>query len=257
MSVAAEQPEKTEFDVSHVTLTYPARSGSPAATILENVTFRIARGSTLTIVGPSGSGKSTLLRCLNRLEEPASGTVSFRGQDICAMDPLLLRRRVALVQQTPVLFEGSVRRNLQTQPPRAGIDLSEPRLARALSEVGLDSRFLDRATDALSGGEKQRVTIARALLAEPDALLLDEPTASLDPPNAALVVDTVSNLQRTRGLTIVAVTHQVEFLRRLGGWILYLERGQVRGHERVDGERLVEDPAIQAFLSGQSPVQRP
>ena len=101
--------------------------------------------------------------------------------------------------QTPVLFEGTVRDNLRMQPLAARADLSEARLVHALAEVGLDADFLDRDGATLSGGEKQRVTISRALLGDPEALLLDEPTAALDPPNVAVLVDTISRLRQSRG----------------------------------------------------------
>jgi putative ABC transport system ATP-binding protein len=242
------------FRVDGLSLAYPARRGQPAASILSDVSFAVERGRSLTLVGPSGSGKSTLLRCLNRLEEPTRGGVRFKGREITSLDPLDLRRRAALVLQTPVLFEGTVRDNLRKQPPSARTDVSEPQLARALDDVGLELRVLDRDGATLSGGEKQRVTIARALLGEPEALLLDEPTAALDPPNAALVVETISRLRESRGLTIVAVTHQPELIRRLGGCLLYLVKGRVEGYECVDGlTHTVTDTRVQAFLAGESP----
>jgi ABC-type methionine transport system ATPase subunit len=222
--------------------------------IREDVSFEVDRGTSLALVGPSGSGKSTLLRCLNRLEEPTGGCVRFTGRELASFNPLELRRRAALVLQTPVLFEGSVRDNLRMQPASARADLSEPRLLRALTEVGLDADFLDRDGATLSGGEKQRVTIARALLGDPEALLLDEPTAALDPPNAALVIETISALRRSRGLTIVAVTHQHDLIRRLGGGLLYLVKGKVQAYERIDGHaNTVTDSRLQAFLAGESP----
>ena len=97
------------FQVEHLSLTYP---GPPVVPILTDVSVTVERGGALTLVGPSGSGKSTLLRCLNRLEEPTAGTVRFDGRDITSLDPRELRRRAALVMQTPVLFEGTVRDNL-------------------------------------------------------------------------------------------------------------------------------------------------
>jgi ABC-type methionine transport system ATPase subunit len=122
-----------------------------------------------------------------------------------------------------------------------------------LGEVGLESDFLDRDGATLSGGEKQRVTIARALLRDPQALLLDEPTSALDPPNTALVTETISRLRETRRLSIVAVTHQPELVRRLGGDLLYLVKGTVRAYEHVDAAMAAvgRDTTLQAFLAGE------
>ena len=240
------------FQVEHLSLAYPARGREPAVEILSDVSFTVGRGASLTLVGPSGSGKSTLLRCLNRLEEPTGGRVRFHDRDTTSLDPLELRRRAALVLQTPVLFEGTVRDNLRMQPRTAATDLSEARLVHALAEVGLDPGFLDRDGATLSGGEKQRVTISRALLGDPQALLLDEPTAALDPPNAAILVDTISGLRQSRGLTIVAITHQPELIRRLGGCLLYLVKGRAETRECIDDlAPTITDGRLRAFLAGE------
>ena len=238
------------FQVDHLSLAYPGRRGQPSAEILHDISFTVERGHALTLVGPSGSGKSTLLRCLNRLVEPTSGTVHFEGRDIRAFDPRELRRRVALVMQTPVLFEGTVRENLRVRPGDAPGDFSADRLRATLAEVGLEPEFLGRDAATLSGGEKQRVTIARALLRDPQGLLLDEPTSALDPPNALLVIETVSRLRAARGLSIVAVTHQPDLVRRLGGGLLYLVKGHVEAFERLEGVA-AGDARLQAFLAGE------
>lgn len=242
------------FEVDHLCLAYPGARGQPPVPILKDVSFSVERGDALTLVGPSGSGKSSLLRCLNRLEEPTAGTVRFEGRDIRSLDPRRLRRECALVMQAPVLFDGTVRDNLRLRPPGAAGDFSEARLAHALAEVGLDADFLDRDAGTLSGGEKQRVTIARAVLGDPHALLLDEPASALDPPNVALVIDTVTRLRESRRLTIVAVTHQPEMVRRLGGSLLYLVKGEVQAYERVDAVAARADGRLQAFLAGERPA---
>jgi ABC-type multidrug transport system fused ATPase/permease subunit len=241
------------FQAEHLSLAYPARRGQPVMPVLNDVSFTVGRGHSLTLVGPSGSGKSTLLRCLNRLVEPTSGTLRFDGDDARSFDPRELRRRVALVMQTPVLFEGTVRDNLRVRPADAPGDFSEDRLRATLAEVGLEPDLLDRDGATLSGGEKQRVTIARALLRDPQALLLDEPTSALDPPNALLVVETISRLRAARGLSIVAVTHQADLVRRLGGGLLYLVKGRVEAFESVDGPSggAVVDARLRAFLAGE------
>jgi UDP-glucose/iron transport system ATP-binding protein len=237
------------FAVEQLSLTYPRHTTA----ILSDVSFTLERGGALTLVGPSGSGKSTLLRCLNRLVEPTSGTVRFDGRDIRTLDPRQLRRRVALVMQTPVLFEGTIGDNLRLRAADAPGDFSEFRLRRALAEVGLDADRLDDDAVNLSGGEKQRVTIARALLRDPEVLLLDEPTSALDPPNAFLVIATISRLQQSRALSIVAVTHQPDLVRRLGGGLLYLVKGRVQAllSAHDPDTRVSIDTRLQAFLAGE------
>lgn len=155
--------------------------------------------------------------------------------------------------QTPVLFEGTVRDNLRVRPADAPGDVSEDRLRVTLAEVGLEPDLLDRDAAVLSGGEKQRVTIARALLRDPQALLLDEPTSALDPPNALLVVETVYRLCLARGLSIVAVTHQPDLVRRLGGGLLYLVKGRVEAFASIDGAGAgaATDARLRAFLAGE------
>ena len=235
-------------EVDHLSLAYPTRRGHPAVPILKDVSVAVERGGALTLVGPSGSGKSTLLRCLNRLVEPTAGTVRFDGRDVRSLDPRELRRRAALVMQTPVLFEGTVRDNLRLRPADTPGDFSDARLGAGLAEVGLDPDVLDRDAATLSGGEKQRVTIARALL-------LDEPTSALDPPNVTRVVDTIARLREARGLSRIMVTHQPELVRRLGGGLLYLVKGQVQAYERVAGVtfQAATDVRLQAFLAGERP----
>ena len=235
------------FEVEHLALAYPGRRGHASAVILNDVSFTVARGHALALVGPSGSGKSTLLRCLNRLVEPTGGTVRFDGRDVRSFDPRELRARVALVMQTPVLFEGTVRDNLRVRPADAPGDVSEDRLRSTLAEVGFERDILDHDSVTLSGGEKQRVTIARALLRDPEALLLDEPTSALDPPNALFVAETISRLRATRGFSIVAVTHQPDLVERLGGGLLYLVNGAVQDSESGAGG----DARLRAFLAGE------
>jgi putative ABC transport system ATP-binding protein len=157
--------------------------------------------------------------------------------------------------QTPVLFEGTVRDNLRLRPADTPGDFSDARLGAGLADVGLDPDVLDRDAATLSGGEKQRVTIARALLRHPQALLLDEPTSALDPPNVTRVVDTIARLREERGLSIIAVTHQPELARRLGGGLLYLVAGRVQAYEPpVDvASPAVIDARLYAFLAGERP----
>jgi putative ABC transport system ATP-binding protein len=174
-----------------------ARGGRVLA---RGVSLRAQAGEVTALVGPSGIGKSSLLRCLVRLDEPAGGRVLVDGRDAAEMDPCVLRRRVGLVAQAPVMLAGDVRANL-------AYGLDEPRgLEEALESTGLGAEFMGRTARELSGGEAARVAVARALVRDPGALLLDEPTAALDSAAAAGIERLVRDLAGD-GLAILIVTH--------------------------------------------------
>ncbi|MEO6714122.1 MAG: phosphate ABC transporter ATP-binding protein, partial [Mycobacteriales bacterium] len=178
---------------------------------LEHVDATIPAGGITVVVGPSGAGKSTLLRLLNRMEEPTSGAVAMRGNPLPEYDVLALRREVGLLFQTPTPFPGTVVDNLRV----ARRDLSEAAADALLTRVGLPGSLLLRDAMTLSGGEAQRVCLARALALEPAVLLLDEPTSALDPFAAAAVEDTVTRLVAD-GMSAVWVCHDRQQARRVG-----------------------------------------
>jgi putative ABC transport system ATP-binding protein len=188
--------------------------------VLHDVTLAIPSGTT-ALLGPSGSGKSTLLRLLNRLADPDEGTVRFHGTDVRELDPLELRRRVGLVPQLPAPMPGTVADNVAFGPRLHGQDVDpEPPLRLA----GLDASFTDRDASRLSVGEQQRVMLARALALEPEVLLLDEPTASLDAAATGAVEDA---LQGLRGVSLVLVTHDRGQAERLAERTIELHEGRV------------------------------
>lgn len=178
--------------------------------ILRGVSAAFPAGEVTAIVGPSGAGKTSLLRCLNRLEEPHRGRVLLDGVDVRTIDPPELRRRVGMIFQTPVLFEGGVRGNL-----RYGLNgVADESLAGALEAAALPASFLERDSTALSVGQAQRVCIARALVRSPEVLLMDEPTSALDK-NASAKVEGLIRSLADRGLAIVLVTHDLAQARRV------------------------------------------
>jgi putative ABC transport system ATP-binding protein len=192
-------------------------------TVLAGVSSAIPSNRLTVLAGVSGSGKTSLLRLCNRLDVPTSGTLRFRGNDLALLDPLDLRRRVGMVFQRPVLFGGTVRDNLRVADPEA----SEQSLADALHGVELGAEFLDRHSDDLSGGEAQRVCLARALLCGPEVLLMDEPTAALHPAARRGLETTVQTLHAGRSLEVVWVTHDLEQIDRMATHLIILSDGIV------------------------------
>jgi putative ABC transport system ATP-binding protein len=188
--------------------------------VLRDVSLSIPSGST-ALLGPSGSGKSTLLRLLNRLADPDTGSVRFHGTDVRELDPLELRRRVGLVPQLPAPVPGSVADNVRFGPALHGKHVDPERPVRL---AGLDPSFLDRDASRLSVGEQQRVMLARALALEPEVLLLDEPTASLDSDATAAVEDALRGL---REVALVLVTHDAQQADRLTERTIQLRDGRV------------------------------
>jgi ABC-type multidrug transport system ATPase subunit len=199
--------------------------------VLRDVSFTVPKGAVTALVGPSGAGKSTLLRCLNRLLVPHAGTVLLDGEDTAALEPCSLRRRVGLVGQTPVMLPGSVQENLAYA--LAGDAPGQARLTRALADAGLDATFLDRPATELSGGERARVALARALTREPELLLLDEPTAALDAAASGHIAATLRSLAHA-GLGVIVATHDLPFASALAEHVLLVRGGTVAAGSPAD-----------------------
>ncbi len=213
--------------------------------------LEIARGEVIALVGPSGAGKSTLLRLLNFLEIPTEGSIEYRGRlfDERNPMPLALRREVTTVFQRPLLLSRSVRDNVAYPLQLRGRDGQE-KVAEALDRVGL-LPLARQAARTLSGGEAQRVALARALVVEPTVLLLDEPTANLDPYNVGVIEEIVQQLNAEHGTTLVLVTHNVFQARRLASRVVFLLNGSVV--EVGDREQFFaapRDPQTAAFVRG-------
>jgi len=193
------------------------------AVILRDVDVTVPEGGITVIRGPSGSGKSTLLRLCNRLEIPSRGRVLLRGRDLATLDPVALRRRVGMVFQTPTPFPGTVLDNL-----RVAADMDPPAAARLLERVGLPAELLDRDAATLSGGEAQRMCLARTLATGCEVLLADESTSSLDPAAARVLEELVAQLAAA-GTTVLWVTHDEAQCERIATHTLFLDHGRVVG----------------------------
>jgi putative ABC transport system ATP-binding protein len=189
---------------------------------LRDITGSIPAVGVTALVGPSGSGKSTLLRCCNRLEVPSEGVVRFRGDDVAGLDVLRLRRRVAMVFQRPTPFPGTCRENLQVAQPA----LDDRRSRALLERVRLGPEFLDRQATELSGGEAQRLCLARSLAVEPEVVLMDEVTSSVDPAGRR-ALELLARSLADSGIPIVWVTHDLAQARRLADTTLVILEGRL------------------------------
>ncbi|MBV7336684.1 phosphate ABC transporter ATP-binding protein [Chloroflexi bacterium TSY] len=196
-------------------------------TILSDVSLRVAAGEIVCLLGPSGGGKSSLLRCLNLLTQPPPGTVFLDGEDVTTLDVTKVRRRVGMVFQVAALFSGTVADNLAFGPNLHQESLSPDEIAELLTLADLDPALAVRPTDTLSGGQAQRVSLARALANQPNALLLDEPTSALDPGAVCRIEEAVVRLRDTLGITVLWVTHNIEEARRVADRVYLLVDGQV------------------------------
>jgi putative ABC transport system ATP-binding protein len=177
-------------------------------------------------VGPSGSGKSSFLRLLNRLDEPTSGSVEFKGADYRQIPPRELRRSIGMVTQRAFLFPGTVAANIGFGPRQRGEELASPQIEELLHQVGLPG-FASRNVANLSGGEAQRVSLARALANSPAVLLMDEPTSALDEESKLEVEALIRNTVQQSQLTSILVTHDLKQASRLADRVMILEAGRI------------------------------
>ena len=198
----------------------------PGKLLVREVTVQIRQGEVLAVVGSSGAGKSSFLRLLNRLDEPTDGTVLLDGRDYRQMAPRELRRRVGMVMQTAHLFAGTVAANIAFGPRQNGRLLSTEQIGGLLDRVGLPG-FQERDVTALSGGEAQRVSLARALANSPEVLLLDEPTSALDDISERAIEGLVLAIIRERRMTAVIVTHDSEQAHRIADRTMILGAGRL------------------------------
>ncbi|MDH4127557.1 MAG: ATP-binding cassette domain-containing protein [Spirochaetota bacterium] len=195
---------------------------------LDKISFSLKKAEIIIILGSSGSGKSTLLKITNRLIELTSGCVRYNNQDIKEISPLLLRKEIAYLPQTPYLIEGSVNDNLLLSfQNKEDHNLANNKIMKTLNEVGLNEKYLTRSSHELSVGEKQRVALARTLLNHSKILLLDEPNSALDEENSNILIQTLKQIVERERISMIIVTHQLDFANNLGNRFFNLKNGKI------------------------------
>ena len=222
--------------------------------VLDDISEHVSPGENVVIIGPSGSGKSTFLRCLNLLEQPTAGTITFAGTEIT--DPKVnidaMRRQMGMVFQHFNLFPHlTVKKNLELAPSLLKLKDKEAISARAdelLARVGLADKA-NAYPKSLSGGQQQRIAIARALAMDPDVILFDEPTSALDPEMVGEVLELMKELAHT-GITMLVVTHEMGFAREVSNRVIFIDDGKIQEDESP--QELFTNPKhprLKAFLS--------
>ncbi len=237
------------IDIKNLTKTF-----EDGVTVLDNISEHIYPGEKVVIIGPSGSGKSTFLRCLNLMEQPSSGTITFQGEEITTPKSNIdhIRQRMGMVFQHFNLFPNmTVLKNITLAPVRTGLMSpaeAEKTALQLLQRVGL----LEKANaypNQLSGGQKQRIAIVRALAMNPTALLFDEPTSALDPEMVGEVLSVMKELAED-GMTMVVVTHELGFAREVASRVMFMDGGKIV--EQGTPQELFgnpQHPRLREFLS--------
>ena len=236
------------IDVKHLSKSFGANL------VLDDISEHIYPGEKVVVIGPSGSGKSTFLRCLNLLEEPTAGTITFDGTDITdpKVDINAVRRQMGMVFQHFNLFPNMTIMDNMTLAPIQVKHMdrgeAEKKALALLDRVGLQDRARAYPIQ-LSGGQKQRIAIVRALAMKPKLMLFDEPTSALDPEMVGEVLDVMKELARD-GMTMVVVTHEMGFAREVGSRVLFMDEGHIL--EEAPPDQLFnspKNPRLQDFLS--------
>ena len=220
--------------------------------VLKGVNLTINKGDVVVLVGPSGCGKSTFLRCLNRLEEPDSGTILLDGQEVTEKGIDAMRAKMGMVFQHFNLFPHlTVKKNITLAPVHLGLmdqKTADAKAMELLERIGLADKA-DTYPNMLSGGQKQRIAIVRALAMNPEVLLFDEPTSALDPEMVGEVLELMKELAQG-GMTMVVVTHEMGFAREVANRVIFIDEGTVKVDKSPqEFFKNIENERLKAFLS--------
>jgi len=224
--------------------------------VLKKINMSINEGEIFALMGPSGVGKTTLFRIMNLLEKPSEGKLFFRGIELTgctSREKISARRSMSMLFQTPCVLDTTVFDNVAYGLVIRKVDkkIIREKVMNALSIVGLDGKERQKAR-TLSGGEAQRMAFARAIVYDPDILLLDEPTSNLDPANVAKMEEIIKRIRNERGTTIVFATHNIYQVKRIAdrvGILLNGELIEVNSKERIF--KAPEDARTKAFVNGE------
>ncbi|MBO0958842.1 phosphate ABC transporter ATP-binding protein [Neobacillus sp. MM2021_6] len=219
--------------------------------ILEEITGSFPEGKITTLVGPSGAGKTTLLKLCNGLLSPDSGEIFIKDQNIDSYNPVKLRRYVGMALQSAPMVSGSVFKNLALPMELQGKQLAEDEARELLVQVGLDATFLHRNSKELSGGQRQKVSIARTLVNRPRIILLDEITSSLDPASQKEIEALIVKINRKFNTTIIWITHNLEQALTIGEYTWVMMDGKVI---ETGESRLLDAPVnekVKRFVKGE------
>lgn len=216
--------------LENICLSKTAENRQPTV-ILKNICLKANSSQITAIIGPSGGGKSSLIRLINRMSDPTSGSIFLDGTDILKINPIDLRRQVAMVLQKPFMFEGTVQSNLLLPFSFSNskvISDKDNRVVSAMELTHLSPALLERNARSLSLGEQQRVNIARSLITSPRVLLLDEPTSALDRPTADGLAATVREICQNSKMAVILVTHDLRLAERVADYIYFLDSGVIK-----------------------------
>lgn len=218
--------------------------------IIHDVSGLFPKGKITTLIGPSGAGKTTILKLCNGLLSATSGAIMYNDQPLTSYDPIALRRCVGMALQGAPMIKGSVYDNLKLPKQLQGDKLLEADAIVALTQVGLDAKMIHKKAHDLSGGQRQKLSIARTLINPTDVLLLDEITSALDPYAVSEIEQLIIDM-KNRGVTIIWITHNLVQAQRIGDYMWLMQRGELIESGPIELLETSNNERVQQFMRGE------